>query len=214
MIYYCCLWGVMWYMNSQEILNKIKNLSTQEQRNLSYEELINIINELSPNEIIELSNIIGYPVFTRLCMGVLKHKFVLLQDGAAAIIVNENGQILLQSRADRDRWGLPGGCQELGERFQDTVIREIKEETNLDVKEEDLELIDIVSGSSRRNDYPNGDVVINNTALYYVRKYSGELKWDSESKEMKFFDLDNLPENQNDPDLIETYKNFIRKKTR
>ena len=204
----------MWYMNSQEILNKIKNLSTQEQRNLSYEELINIINELSPNEIIELSNIIGYPVFTRLCMGVLKHKFVLLQDGAAAIIVNENGQILLQSRADRDRWGLPGGCQELGERFQDTVIREIKEETNLDVKEEDLELIDIVSGASRRNDYPNGDVVINNTALYYIGKYSGELKWDSESKEMRFFDLDNLPENQNDPDLIEMYKNFIRKKTR
>ncbi len=201
-------------MNSQEILNKIKNLSTQEQRNLSYEELINIINELSPNEIIELSNIIGYPVFTRLCMGVLKHKFVLLQDGAAAIIVNENGQILLQSRADRDRWGLPGGCQELGERFQDTVIREIKEETNLDVKEEDLELIDIVSGASRRNDYPNGDVVINNTALYCIRKYSGELKWDTESKEMRFFDLDNLPENQNDPDLIETYKNFIRKKTR
>ena len=201
-------------MNSQEILNKIKNLSTQEQRNLSYEELINIINELSPNEIIELSNIIGYPVFTRLCMGVLKHKFVLLQDGAAAIIVNENGQILLQSRADRDRWGLPGGCQELGERFQDTVIREIKEETNLDVKEEDLELIDIVSGASRRNDYPNGDVVINNMALYCIRKYSGELKWDSESKEMRFFDLDNLPENQNDPDLIETYKNFIRKKTR
>lgn len=199
-------------MNSQEILNKIKNLSTQEQRNLSYEELINIINELSPNEIIELSNIIGYPVFTRLCMGVLKHKFVLLQDGAAAIIVNENGQILLQSRADRDRWGLPGGCQELGERFQDTVIREIKEETNLDVKEENLELIDIVSGASRRNDYPNGDVVINNTALYCIRKYSGELKWDSESKEMRFFDLDNLPENQNDPDLIETYKNFIRKK--
>ena len=198
-------------MNSQEILNKIKNLSTQEQRNLSYEELINIINELSPNEIIELSNIIGYPVFTRLCMGVLKHKFVLLQDGAAAIIVNENGQILLQSRADRDRWGLPGGCQELGERFQDTVIREIKEETNLDVKEEDLELIDIVSGASRRNDYPNGDVVINNTALYCIRKYSGELKWDSESKEMRFFDLDNLPENQNDPDLIEMYKNFIRK---
>ena len=198
-------------MNSQEILNKIKNLSTQEQRNLSYEELINIINELSPNEIIELSNIIGYPVFTRLCMGVLKHKFVLLQDGAAAIIVNENGQILLQSRADRDRWGLPGGCQELGERFQDTVIREIKEETNLDVKEGDLELIDIVSGASRRNDYPNGDVVINNTALYCIRKYSGELKWDSESKEMRFFDLDNLPENQNDPDLIEMYKNFIRK---
>jgi len=31
---------------------------------------------------------------------------------------------------------------------------------------------------------------------------------------MKFFDLDNLPENQNDPDLIEIYKNSIRKRNK
>ena len=198
-------------MSNKEIIENIKKLSVKDQRNLSYEELIKIIEPLSADEIIELSNIIGYPVFTRMCMGVLKHRFVLLQDGAAAIIVNNKGQILLQSRADRDKWGLPGGCQELGERFQDTIIREIKEETNLDVKEEDLELIDIVSGATRRNDYPNGDVVINNTALYCIRNYSGELKWDIESKNMKFFDLDNLPENQNDPDLIEIYINKLNK---
>ena len=200
-------------MTSKEILEKIKSLTNQEKRNISYDELIEIINKLTPNEIIELSNIIGYPVFTRLCMGVLKHKFVLLQDGAAAIIVNENGQILLQSRADNERWGLPGGCQELGERFEDTVIREIKEETNLDIEEENLELIAIVSGNSRRNEYPNGDVVINNTVLYCVRNYSGNLKWDSESKNMKFFDLDNLPTNQNDPDLIEIYRKYLNGKT-
>lgn len=192
-------------MNNKEILNKIRNLSLQEQRNMSYDELKKIIEKLSSDEIIELSNIIGYPVFTRLCMGELKHRFVLLQDGAAAIILNSKNQILLQSRADRDKWGLPGGCQELGERFQDTIIREIKEETNLDVKEEDLELVDIVSGESRRNDYPNGDVVINNTVLYCIKKYSGELKWDNESKNMKFFDIYKLPENQNDPDLIQIY---------
>lgn len=199
-------------MSGKELLNKVRNLATQEQRNLSYEELIEMINVLTPDEIVTLSNIIGYPVFTRMCMGVLKHKFVLLQDGAAAIIVNDKGQILLQSRADRDKWGLPGGCQELGERFQDTVIREVKEETNLDVKEEDLELIDIVSGDSRKSMYPNGDVVFNNTVLYCVRTYSGELKWDSESKEMRFFDLDNLPSNQHDPDLIEIYKNYLEKR--
>ena len=198
-------------MTSKEILNKIKELSNQEKRNIDYDQLIKIISQLSPDEIIELSNIIGYPVFTRLCMGVLKHKFVLLQDGAAAIIVNENGQILMQARSDNDKWGLPGGCQELGERFEETVIREIKEETNLVVEESDLELIAIVSGEGRRNEYPNGDVVINNTALYLVKKYSGQLKWDSESKNMKFFDLDSLPENQHDPDLIETY---IKKKNK
>lgn len=200
-------------MSNKEILEKIKKLPNNEKRNIAYEELIEIINQLSPNEIIELSNIIGYPVFTRLCMGVLKHKFVLLQDGAAAIIVNVNGQILLQSRADNDRWGLPGGCQELGERFEDTVIREVKEETNLDITEDNLELIAIVSGNSRRNEYPNGDVVINNTALYCVKNYSGDIKWDSESKDMKFFDFDNLPMNQNDPDLIEIYKKSLNKKS-
>lgn len=198
-------------MSNHSILSRIRNLSIKEQRNLPYDELVDIINKLSTDEIIELSNIIGYPVFTRLCMGTLRHKFVLLQDGAAAIIVNKKGQILLQSRADRDKWGLPGGCQELGERFQDTIIREIKEETNLNIKEEDLELIDIVSGATRRNEYPNGDVVINNTVLYCIKTYSGELKWDSKSKDIRFFDLENLPKNQNDSDLIEIYKNYINK---
>ena len=126
-------------MSNKEILENIKKLSKQEKRNFSYDNLVEIMSKLETNEIIELSNIIGYPVFTRLCMGALKHKFVLLQDGAAAIIVNEKGQILLQSRADNDRWGLPGGCQELGERFEDTIIREVKEETNLDITEDNLE---------------------------------------------------------------------------
>lgn len=104
-------------MSNQEILNKMKNLSNQEKRNLSYQDLLKIIKNLSKEEIIELSNIIGYPVFTRLCMNELKHKFVLLQDGAAAVILNKKEEILLQRRADKDTWGLPGGCQELGERF-------------------------------------------------------------------------------------------------
>lgn len=195
----------------KEILQKIKNLSTKEKKNLTVEELDTIMENLSTDEIIELSKDIGYPVFTRLCMGNLKHKFVLLQDGAAAIIVNKKGQILMQRRMDNDKWGLPGGCQELGESFEDTIIREIKEETNLDITKENLELVAVVSGNTRRNKYPNGDTVINNTVLYYIKEYSGEITWNEESKEIKFFDLTNLPENQNDPDLIEHYKKFIEK---
>ena len=120
-------------MNNKEILEKIKQLSKEEKRKIDYEKLKEIMEYMTPDEIIELSNIIGYPVFIRLCMGVLQHKFVLLQDGAAAIIINNEKKILLQNRADRDLWGLHGGCQELGESFKDTIIREIKEETNLDV---------------------------------------------------------------------------------
>ena len=192
-------------MQNKEILEQIKNLSNEEKRNIKHQELINIMKEMSTEEIIELSKIIGYPVFTRLCMGELNHKFVLLQDGAVAIIENEKGEILLQRRSDNDLWGIPGGCQELGESFEETIIREIKEETNLNIDKKDLQLIDIVSGKSRMREYPNGDVVINNTPLYYINKYSGELKCNEESKEMKFFDLNNLPQKQHDVDLVDIY---------
>ena len=141
-------------MNSKEILEKIKILSNEEKIKINYENLKEIMEYMTPDEIIELSNIIGYPVFTRLCMGVLQHKFVLLQDGAAAIIINNEGKILLQSRADRDLWGLPGGCQELGESFKDTIIREIKEELDADILVGDL--IDVVE-----YDYPNFHLSMN-----------------------------------------------------
>lgn len=138
-------------------------------------------------------------------MNELNHKFPLLQDGAAAIIVNEQGQILLQRRVDNNIWGLPGGCQELRERFEDTVIREVFEETGLVVKEEDLTLVAVVSGSSRKRQYPNGDIVYNNTVLYVIKNYTGELKCDEESKVQQFFDIDNIPESQHDADLIQAY---------
>ena len=197
---------------NNDILENIRKLSRDEIRKLSYDELVSIIDKLDDEEIVSLSNIIGYPVFTRLCMNELKHKFVLLQDGAAAIIVDDKNRILLQSRADNGKWGLPGGCQELGERFQDTIIREVKEETNLIVLEKDLILITIVSGNSRKKKYPNGDVVYNNTVLFLIKKYSGELKWDFESKCLKFFDADNLPSNLHDEDLINAYFDFLNNK--
>ena len=108
-------------------LEQIRSLSPKERRALSYDELVTLIRNMTSDEIMEVSKLIGYAVFARLCMGELKHKFVLLQDGAAAIILNSQNQILLQRRSDSGKWGLPGGCQELGERFQDTIIREIKQ---------------------------------------------------------------------------------------
>lgn len=198
-------------MDNKSILEEIKMLSKEEKRNLSYDELYKIMTQMDDKEITELSNIIGYPVFTRLCMADLKHKFVLLQDGAAAIVVNDKGQILLQQRKDNGKWGLPGGCQELGEEFEDTVIRELHEETNLVANKEDIKLIGVLSGDKRKRCYPNGDIVYNNTVLYLIDKYVGNLKWDDESKVMRFFDLENLPpeDKQHDADLIEQYKKYL-----
>lgn len=194
---------------TSSILDKIADLSGNEKRQLSYEELVLFFEFFSEDEIIKLSELIGYPVFTRLCMNKLNHKFPLIQDGASAIIINDKNQILLQSRVDNDKWGLPGGCQEIGERFEETVIREIKEETNLNILEKDLNLITVVSGQTRKRQYPNGDVVYNNTVLFAVHTYTGELKCNEESKILNFFDINNLPLNQHDKDLIEAYKKWL-----
>lgn len=52
------------------------------------------------------------------------------------IIINENQEILLvqHKKGDRYYWVLPGGRIEYGEDFATCAIREIKEETNLDIK--------------------------------------------------------------------------------
>lgn len=197
-------------MEKLSSLEKLRKIAC-EIKSLSYEDLACIIESLSAEEIVTLSGLVGYPVFIRLCMGRLAHIIPILQDGAAIVIADQEGNILLQRRADRDQWGLPGGCQEAGESFSEVIIRETKEETNLIIKEEDLHFICPVSGETRKNSYPNGDIVYNNTMLYYVDQYSGELQWDEESKEMRFFPMNNLPENQNDPDLIDIYKKWIKR---
>ena len=43
------------------------------------------------------------------------------------------------------------------------------------------------------------------------KNYKGNIACDSESKEMKFFDIDQLTSNQTDADLIEVYKNWRHK---
>ena len=46
--------------------------------------------------------------------------------------------MLLQKRADSNKWGFPGGAVELGETPQMAAIREVKEETGLDVEVDKL----------------------------------------------------------------------------
>lgn len=53
---------------------------------------------------------------------------------AFAIIINENKQVLLCHRNDYDLWNLPGGKVEVGESPWEAVIREVQEETWLDVE--------------------------------------------------------------------------------
>ena len=184
-------------------------------RDYTHEEFINIISNMSEEELLEFSaNYGGYPVLFRMSLDERVCHIPFIQTGSAIIIENENKEILLQERTDRNMWGLPGGCQDLVEQLEETAIREAKEETGLNLNKEDLVLIDTLSGNSRKNSYPNGDIVYNNTSLYLVKvltKDTTNMKGDSETKRLKFFKPTELPENIMDKDLINSYLRYISK---
>ena len=58
--------------------------------------------------------------------------------GADAAIFNEQGEILLMERADGSGWCLPCGWVEANERPIDAAIREVREETGLEVRAKQL----------------------------------------------------------------------------
>lgn len=182
-------------------------------REYSKEEFIKLVQEMTHEELLEFSaKYGGYPVLFRMALDYRLPNLPFIQTGSAIIVMDEFGRVLLQERTDRNKWGLPGGCQELGEKLEHTAIRELEEETGIKLSEEDLILIDTLSGDTRKNSYPNGDIVYNNTSLYFAKYDGQDLKKDSESKRLEFVSLDNLPENLMDRDLIECYINKSSKK--
>lgn len=134
------------------------------------------------------------------------HKPIILP-GSVVIIVNDQNEILLQERHNGD-WGLPGGLMDLGESFEEVAKREVFEETGLVV--ENLKLLNVHSGSHYYLKVPNGDELYSATAVYYTKDVSGDIKVDyRESKDMKYFATDNLPNEltDNDKGFIEEYVN-------
>ena len=52
---------------------------------------------------------------------------------AVGLIQNGHGEVLLIQRRDNRRWGLPAGTLELQDSVYEGMVREVKEETGLDV---------------------------------------------------------------------------------
>ncbi|WP_145047671.1 MULTISPECIES: NUDIX domain-containing protein [Paenibacillus] len=75
-----------------------------------------------------------------------------------AIIKDSCGRILLQRRSDYGDWGLPGGGMEAGETIEETMIREVNEETGLTVKQYHLHAI--YTGERMKYTYPDGNKVV------------------------------------------------------
>ena len=123
-----------------------------------------------------------------------------IHPAARIIIENENGQVLFIERKDNGKLGLPAGGMEEEETIEACIVREVKEETGLEILE--LEVIGISSHPEKETvKYPNGDVIQYLTVEFYSNSWRGRL--DTKDKEeiinVKFMErsyLNQLPNNE------------------
>lgn len=115
------------------------------------------------------------------------------------VLIIKNNKVLLGHRVATQKdtggiyepgsWTCPGGKQEFNETIFDCAIREVKEETNLDLIENDLEVIGVNDDIQPDKHYVTISVLAKN--------YQGStiVMEEDTIDEWKFFDLNDLPEN-------------------
>ena len=108
--------------------------------------------------------------------------------GVGAVVVC-SGKILLEKRKNepgKGKWSIPGGLVELGENTEQTVIREVKEETGLDVeKPEQIDVVDSITENE------NGRIKYHFVIIDYFVKLTGDtLKASSDAEELKWVQFD------------------------
>jgi len=111
---------------------------------------------------------------------------------ATAIIEFPGDMILLIRRNTvpfKGYWALPGGRSEPGETVEQTIVREVKEETGLDVS-----IIRKV-GEYHEQGVQGGVEYDYYPACFQVKVVSGEIrKQEGEIQEIQLFSLDDVPE--------------------
>src|SRR5690606_10557191 len=73
--------------------------------------------------------------------------------GVSGVVLDDDGRLLLGRRADTGRWAVPSGILEPGEEPAAGLVREVLEETGVDVVVDALVSVTVTDPV----DYPNGD---------------------------------------------------------
>lgn len=102
------------------------------------------------------------------------------------ILCEDDSIVLIKRKYDpyKGSWALPGGFVEWGETVESAVVREVKEETGLEV--DITELVGVYSDPERD---PRGHTV---TVCYLMRKIGGNLKADTDASIAQHFKKDEI----------------------
>ena len=134
----------------------------------------------------------------------------IIHPGVRIIVENANKEILFIEKANTGQLGLPAGALEENETIRECIIREVQEETGIELLE--VEVTGISSNPKIETvQYSNGDKVQYFVIEFYCKKWKGQIgvKDAKEIKSVKFMDSSNLkrlPENEKS--IIESFEFF------
>lgn len=98
-------------------------------------------------------------------------------------IIIENKKLLLTKSKGKEVYVAPGGKLEVGETPKESLIRELKEELNIDVSENDLEAF----GDFYANAAGNEEKLLR-MDVFIVKNYSGEIEANREVEKITWID--------------------------
>lgn len=96
---------------------------------------------------------------------------LLCLPSVTGIIKNTDGDILMVRNSGSTQWTTPGGMIEPDDRPAESIVRELNEELNIDVKVKSL--LGVFGGPEYRMLYPNGDEVVYTTAVFECEIING-----------------------------------------
>ena len=128
-----------------------------------------------------------------------------LRPGASAIIFDDARQtVLLTRRSDNGRWCLPGGGMDPGESAAETCVREVLEETGLDVRV--TKLVGVYTSPDIMVEYADGNRIQPVAFSFEAEVVGGELCLSDETTEYGYFAAQKLDA----IDLMEHHKQRIK----
>ncbi|MCP4541767.1 MAG: NUDIX domain-containing protein [Chloroflexi bacterium] len=106
--------------------------------------------------------------------------------GADAAIFNPDGEILLMERADGSGWCLPCGWVEPNEKPKETVVREVREETGLEV--EVKQLVGVFTRMPSAQNGPHTMIAV----VHMCEIVGGELTLSHEGSALRYWPIDKV----------------------
>ncbi len=124
------------------------------------------------------------------------------------IVENDNQEILLLKHRVRDVWGFPGGQVECGENLIDALIREVKEESNMDIVVN--KLFSVSSNTCTYQGYNGYGMIPTKVVFGFTCAYKhGEFRASDETTVSCWVPKDKVLDYIKVPDFVEKYKAYL-----